>query len=81
MPKNNEAWIYLLEDINDNRYVGSTGEKRLEDRLSSHKRDERNYYFRKRKGKGCSSMKLNLHNSVIMSLFIIQILSLFLKIT
>jgi len=68
MPVNNEAWIYLIEDINDNRYVGSTGEKRLEDRLSTHKRDERNYYFEKRKGKGCSSMKLNLHNSVIIPL-------------
>jgi hypothetical protein len=64
MPKNNEAWIYVIEDINDNRYVGSTGEKRLEDRLSTHKKDERNYYFGKRKGK-CSSMKLNLHNAVI----------------
>lgn len=64
MPKNDEAWIYLLEDINDNRYVGSTGEKRLEDRLSTHKRDERNYNFGIRKGK-CSSMKLNLHNAII----------------
>ena len=67
MPKNNEAWIYVIEDINDNRYVGSTGEKRLGDRLSTHKRDERNYYFGIRKGK-CSSMKLNLHNSVIIPL-------------
>jgi len=68
MPKNNEAWIYLLEDINDNRYIGSTGEKRLEDRLATHKRDEKSYYFNKRKGKGCSSMKLNLYNSVIIPL-------------
>ena len=67
MPKNEEAWIYLLEDINDNRYVGSTGEKRLEDRLATHKRDERYYNFGIKKGK-CSSMKLNLHNVVILPL-------------
>lgn len=65
MPVNNEAWIYLLEDINDNRYVGSTGAPRLEDRLSTHKRDENEYNFGIRKGKGCSSMKLNLHNVII----------------
>jgi hypothetical protein len=64
MPVNDEAWIYLLEDINDNRYVGSTGALRLEDRLATHKRDERYYNFGIRKGK-CSSMKLNLHNAVI----------------
>jgi len=67
MPKNSEAWIYLLEDINDNRYVGSTGELRLENRLSTHKRDERAYNFNKKKKK-CSSMNLNLHNCVIIPL-------------
>ncbi len=67
MPKNNESWIYLLEDINDNRYIGSTGEKRLEDRLATHKRDEREHLFGIRK-RNCSSMKLNLHNSVIIPL-------------
>tara|TARA_R110000822_G_scaffold35851_1_gene100838 strand:+ start:4450 stop:4929 length:480 start_codon:yes stop_codon:yes gene_type:complete len=66
MPKNSEAWIYLLEDINDNRYIGSTGEKRLEDRLSTHKRDEREHNFSKKKK--CSSMYLNLHNCVIIPL-------------
>ena len=66
MPKNSDAWIYLLEDINDNRYIGSTGEKRLEDRLSTHKRDERDYKFGKKKK--CSSMYLNLHNCVIIPL-------------
>ncbi len=67
MPKNNEAWIYLLEDINDNRYVGSTGELKLNDRLSTHKRDEKEHLFGIR-NRNCSSMKLNLHNSVIIPL-------------
>ncbi len=53
MPKNEKAKIYLLEDINDNKYVGSTGETTLEKRLSTHRRD-------KKISKGCSSESLNL---------------------
>lgn len=45
--------IYCIEDINDLKYVGSTGEKYLGSRLSSHRRD-------KRIGHYCSSSKLNL---------------------
>jgi len=67
MPKNENATIYLLEDINDNRYVGSTGEKRLENRLSTHKRDEREHLF-DICNRNCSSMKLNLHNCAIIPL-------------
>jgi predicted GIY-YIG superfamily endonuclease len=55
MPGSNEnATIYLIEDINDLRYVGSTSEKRFEDRLYTHRRD-------KKDGKNnCSSALLNL---------------------
>ena len=53
--------IYLIEDINDLKYVGSTTQK-LNVRLSSHKSDKktgRNY---------CSSSKLNLYNCIITQL-------------
>ena len=48
--------IYLLEDINDLKYVGSTGEKYLTSRLATHRRD-------KKIGQSCSSSKLNLYYS------------------
>ena len=64
MPKNENATIYLLEDINDNRYVGSTGELKLYKRLSTHRRDEKEYLFGIRKNP-CSSMKLDLYHSNI----------------
>jgi|11_taG_2_1085331.scaffolds.fasta_scaffold58821_1 predicted GIY-YIG superfamily endonuclease len=48
--------IYLLEDINDLKYVGSTGEKYLNSRLATHRRD-------KKIGQSCSSSKLNLYYS------------------
>jgi|9_EtaG_2_1085328.scaffolds.fasta_scaffold14219_3 ATP-dependent helicase YprA (DUF1998 family) len=46
--------IYLLEDINDLRYVGQTP-RRMNQRLSEHRYD-------KKRGSSCSSRKLNLHN-------------------
>ena len=50
--------IYCIEDINDLKYVGSTGQK-LNRRFSKHKSN-------KRIGQGtCSSRKLNLENSII----------------
>jgi len=51
---NENATIYLIEDINDLRYVGSTSEKRFEDRLYTHRRDK------KECKNNCSSAKLNL---------------------
>jgi hypothetical protein len=48
--------IYLIEDINDLRYVGSTKQK-LNHRLSQHKSHN-----------DCSSSKLNLHNCIITEL-------------
>jgi hypothetical protein len=67
MPKYETATIYLLEDINDNRYVGSTGEQVLEHRLHTHRRDYKEHMFKKRI-RHCSSMKLNLYNCVIIEL-------------
>ena len=61
MPKNPKAKIYLLEDINDNRYVGSTGELDLNKRLSTHRRD-------KKISKGCSSAALNLSYATMLFL-------------
>lgn len=58
--KNMNAKIYLLEDINDNRYVGSTSEKILEHRLHTHRRDAKEYHLGIRKG-CCSSHKLDLY--------------------
>ena len=50
--------IYCIEDINDLKYVGSTTLK-LHKRFTGHKQNKiRNH------GK-CSSMKLNLYNSII----------------
>tara|TARA_R110000782_G_scaffold94301_1_gene178041 strand:+ start:568 stop:1062 length:495 start_codon:yes stop_codon:yes gene_type:complete len=65
--KNMTAKIYLLEDINDNRYIGSTSEVRLENRLATHKRDQKEVELGVRKG-GCSSMKLDLHYATIILL-------------
>lgn len=67
MPKNDRATIYLLEDINDNRYIGSTGELNLNDRLSTHRRDEREHLFGIR-NRNCSSMKLDLYHCNIIPL-------------
>ena len=52
--------IYLIEDINDLKYVGSTTMK-LYERLSCHRSD-------KKSGKNCSSSKLNLYNCIITQL-------------
>jgi hypothetical protein len=51
-----EVKIYLIEDINDLKYVGSTKQK-LNIRLSHHKSHN-----------DCSSSKLNLHNCIITEL-------------
>ena len=47
------ARIYLLEDINDNRYVGSTSELNLRSRLHTHRRDKKEIEMGKREH-GCS---------------------------
>ena len=52
--------IYLLEDINDLKYIGSTTSK-LYERLSEHRYD-------KKRAKYCSSSKLNLYNCIIIEL-------------
>ncbi len=52
--------IYLIEDINDLKYVGSTTQK-LYNRFSRHKSD-------KKIGNYCSSSKLNLYNCIIIEL-------------
>ena len=51
---NENATIYLIEDINDLRYVGSTSEKRFQDRLYTHRRDKKDCK------NNCSSALLNL---------------------
>jgi len=53
------VFIYCIEDINDNKYVGKTGRK-LHDRWRRHVSDKYNP-----KANKCSSCKLNLLNSVI----------------
>ena len=53
--------IYLIEDINDLRYVGSTNQKYLNSRFSQHK-------YHKKIGHPCSSSKLNLDNATITEL-------------
>jgi hypothetical protein len=50
--------IYLIEDINDLRYVGRTKRKYLCQRLAEHQRD-------KKTGKYVSSSGLNLYNCSI----------------
>jgi hypothetical protein len=65
--KNMTAKIYLLEDINDNRYVGSTSEKILSSRLHTHRRDKKEVEFGVRK-KGCSSGLLDLYHCNIILL-------------
>jgi len=57
--------IYLIEDINDLRYVGSTNQFYLNSRFSQHK-------YHKKIGHTCSSSKLNLHNSTITELEICE---------
>ncbi len=52
--------IYLLEDINDLKYIGSTTLK-LNKRLSRHKYSKNNGHY-------CSSSKLNLDNCIIIEL-------------
>ncbi len=47
--------IYLLEDINDVKYVGQTKQKMYQ-RLSEHRND-------KKRHRGCSSSALNLYNT------------------
>jgi|TARA_R110000796_G_scaffold25655_2_gene72130 hypothetical protein len=63
---NENATIYLIEDINDLRYVGSTGEKRFEDRLSTHRRDKKDGRH------NCTSSKLNLYNCSITALKVVK---------
>ena len=53
--------IYLIEDINDLKYVGSTTMK-LNTRLSCHRS------HKKTARRCCSSSKLNLHNCIIIEL-------------
>jgi hypothetical protein len=67
MPRFSRATIYLLEDINDNRYIGSTSEKNINDRLNTHRRDEREHLLGIR-NRNCSSMKLNLYECIIIPL-------------
>lgn len=68
--KNKYARVYLLEDINDNRYVGSTSELKLDCRLHTHRRDKKEYNLGKRKG-CCSSMKLDLYQCNITELTVV----------
>lgn len=63
---NENATIYLIEDINDLRYVGSTGEKRFEDRLSTHRRDKKDGRH------NCTSAKLNLYNCCMIALKVVK---------
>jgi len=53
--------IYLIEDINDLKYVGSTTQE-LNVRFSQHRSDKKNG------ANYCSSKKLNLYNSIITEL-------------
>jgi len=54
------VFIYVIEDINDLKYVGSTKQK-LSDRLKNHRNDQyRNH--------GSSSSKLHLEHSIIYQL-------------
>ncbi len=53
--------IYLIEDLNDLKYIGSTTQ-RLDKRLSGHR------YSKKGGGRCCSSSKLNLDNCIIIEL-------------
>tara|TARA_R110001592_G_scaffold299116_1_gene570011 strand:- start:1055 stop:1549 length:495 start_codon:yes stop_codon:yes gene_type:complete len=69
--KNMTARIYLLEDINDNRYIGSTSEKRLSCRLHTHRRDKKEYEFGVRKN-CCSSSKLDLYHCSITELEVVE---------
>lgn len=54
--------IYCIEDINDNKYIGSTKQKYLCDRLSGHRQTKRDRYGE------CSSCELNLDNCIIYTL-------------
>ena len=68
---NETATIYLLEDINDLRYVGSTSEKDYRNRLSTHKRDKKEDLLKIRK-RNCSSMKLDLEHTIIIPLMVVK---------
>ena len=68
---NETATIYLLEDINDIRYVGSTSEKDYRNRLSTHKRDKKEDLLKIRK-RNCSSMKLDLEHTIIIPLMVVK---------
>ena len=52
--------IYLIEDLNDLKYIGSTT-KKLYNRMTGHRYD-------KRTGQYCSSSELNLYNCIIIEL-------------
>ena len=67
--KNKFARVYLLEDINDNRYIGSTSELKLHSRLHTHRRDKKEYQMGVRKD-CCSSMKLDLYHCSITELMV-----------
>tara|TARA_R110000764_G_scaffold34793_1_gene77681 strand:+ start:383 stop:877 length:495 start_codon:yes stop_codon:yes gene_type:complete len=69
--KNKMARIYLLEDINDNRYIGSTSELKLNCRLHTHRRDKKEMEMGKRKN-GCSSALLDLHHCSITELKMVE---------
>ena len=69
--QNKFARVYLLEDINDNRYIGSTSELKLDTRLHTHRRDKKEYQLERRKN-CCSSMKLDLYHCAIIELMVVQ---------
>tara|TARA_R110000765_G_scaffold385128_1_gene476912 strand:- start:9 stop:503 length:495 start_codon:yes stop_codon:yes gene_type:complete len=69
--KNKMARIYLLEDINDNRYVGSTSELNLRSRLHTHRRDKKEIEMGKREH-GCSSIFLDLYHCSITELMMVE---------
>ena len=68
--QNKFARVYLLEDINDNRYIGSTSELKLDNRLHTHRRDKKEFQLGIRVG-ACSSMKLDLDHCVIIELIVV----------
>lgn len=49
--------IYCIEDINDNKYIGST-KRQLDTRLTEHRYKQRNQL-------GTTSQQLNLYNCII----------------
>tara|TARA_R110000803_G_scaffold44506_6_gene94183 strand:- start:200 stop:700 length:501 start_codon:yes stop_codon:yes gene_type:complete len=61
------AWVYKLEDINDNEYVGTTSELNPQSRLHTHRRDMKESLL-KIKTRSCSSMKLDLYHCILIPL-------------